>query len=258
MFANERCKIICDKIKAEGRVTTSELCDLFKVSIETVRKDLLLLEQKNQLQRVHGGAVSTKTAKYTSLSERKITDVKEKAELSELAVSFVNEGDVILVGAGSTAIHFARALKKFENLTIVTYCLDVLEELKGHKSFNLILCGGRLDENENAFCGALAELMMDYVSCDKAFIFPSAISLKSGISDFKTDFIRIQQAAIKKTEKVFILAENDKYEKRAPFKSVDISPEYTFVSDSKLPGEIKGLYLENDIRIVTNKGDLKK
>ena len=58
MFAHERQDKIFAMINNNGAVVTSELVSIFGVSIETIRRDLLTMEQAGQLLRVHGGAVS--------------------------------------------------------------------------------------------------------------------------------------------------------------------------------------------------------
>ena len=57
MFAKERQQKIYLMLKEKNAVTTSDLGERFGVSIETVRRDLLEMEQNGLLIRVHGGAV---------------------------------------------------------------------------------------------------------------------------------------------------------------------------------------------------------
>ena len=58
MFAQERQDKIYEMLQKDGAVTAAKLMALFGVSIETVRRDLLVLEQSGKLLRVHGGAVA--------------------------------------------------------------------------------------------------------------------------------------------------------------------------------------------------------
>lgn len=58
LFAKERRDEICLMLKKDHAVTTSKLVERFGVSIETIRKDLLALEQAGLAVRVHGGAVA--------------------------------------------------------------------------------------------------------------------------------------------------------------------------------------------------------
>ena len=60
MLAKERQIQILALLKKNGAVITSDLVKVFRVSVETIRRDLLQLEQQGRLNRVHGGAV-TKT-----------------------------------------------------------------------------------------------------------------------------------------------------------------------------------------------------
>lgn len=58
MLAKERQSRIQTMLQADGAVTTSNLVDLFGVSLETIRRDFLVMEQNGLLTRVHGGAVT--------------------------------------------------------------------------------------------------------------------------------------------------------------------------------------------------------
>ena len=56
MFAKERQKKISELVQKDGAVTTTKLMELFGVSIETVRRDLLALDEykKTCLERIEG------------------------------------------------------------------------------------------------------------------------------------------------------------------------------------------------------------
>ena len=152
LFAKERHDKIYDMVCKNGAVSTSDLVKLFGVSIETVRRDLLEMENKGLLARVHGGAVKVgEMPPFYDLAKRHQSRSAEKTALAQIAITEVNEGDFIAVDSGSTAIHFTEALRDhFTNLTVVTYSLDVLEILRDHKSIQTILCGGHYLHQENS------------------------------------------------------------------------------------------------------------
>ena len=111
MFAKERQQKIYLILKEKNAVTTSALVELFGVSIETVRRDLLEMEQNGLLIRVHGGAVLNSDMKpYMNLPDRNKMQVEQKNDLALNALKFISEGDIIGVDTGSTAISFAKAL----------------------------------------------------------------------------------------------------------------------------------------------------
>ena len=258
MFAENRQNKIYEKIQSRGAVTTTELVTEFNVSIETIRRDLLSMEQRGLIKRVHGGAVEVRGMKqFSSLKVRNEEFSEEKRMLSMTAAEFVNEGDVISIDAGNTAIAFAHALKeKFSKLTIVTHSLDVFNILCYHKEFNVILCGGSFKREENTFFGSLAFDIIHKTHVDKTLIFPSAISIEFGICDYQDDLLQIQKEMIKNADNVYILSDSSKFEKKALLKLDDMKTEFYYITDNNLPVGLEKLYKENGINVF--KGAKKK
>ena len=249
MLANERQQKILQMIRTDGAVTASHLVELFEVSMETIRRDLLCMEEHNLLKRVHGGAVNISEMKpFNSLKQRNTEHSIQKREVALKACEFVKENDYIYIDSGSTAIPFAEALKeRFSSLTVVTHSLDVFNIL--HDQFTVILCGGYYDNQENAFYGALTLDTIDKMHVQKLFLFPSAISIEFGICDYLQEFYQIQKCILKKADNVYILADSSKYEKRALLKMDDMKPEYHYVTDGMLAEELQKLYRENQVNI---------
>lgn len=251
MFANERQDKIYDMIQNNGAVTTANLVDFFCVSIETIRRDLLAMEQDGRLTRVHGGAVAKTAMKpFKKLRERNKEFEKQKYELSLKAAEFISDGDIIGIDSGSTAISFAEVLKeRFSKLTIVTHSMDIFEMLSEYKDFSVILCGGHYLREENAFYGELTLNMLNSLHIQKAFIFPSAVSLEYGICDYQKDLYQIQKQLIKASNEIYILADSSKFEKAALLKLSNMKPDYIYITDNSLQNEIVKLYKENNIKI---------
>ena len=259
MFANERQDIIYKMVKENGSVSTSQLVEHFGVSIETIRRDLLSMEQNKMLYRVHGGAVRMGEMKtFDNLSERVNLNNDSKLQLCRTAMDFISDGDVIAVDAGSTAILFAEALKeRFTTMTVVTHCLDVFNMLCRFKDFNVILCGGHFIKNENAFSGPITIAAMELLHVQKVFLFPAALSLKSGICDHCLESFLIQQQLLKMGDSVHILADSSKFGCKELLKLDDMRQNYTYISDSGLSASIKKMYEENGLRIITGVEDIK-
>lgn len=251
MFAQKRQDKIYDMIQRDGAVTTAKLVAHFGVSIETVRRDLLTMEQCGKLMRVHGGAVARTGMKpYSELKQRHKEFKEQKYALALKAAEFVEEGDIIGMDTGSTAIYFAEVLKeKFTRLTVVTHSRDVFNILCDHKDFSVILCGGHFLREDNAFCGELTLNMLRSLHIQKSFIFPSAVSFEYGICDFQMDLYQIQLQLMRSANKVHILADSSKYEKTGLLKLDAMRPEYVYVTDSLLQEELVRLYKENNIQI---------
>ena len=252
MFAIERHQAILKLIDEKGNVTISELVKLFGVSSETIRKDLLSLEKNKALLRTHGGAVSiTKNNTPASLKVRKSQCQPEKTELCHYAMRFIENGDIVAIGEGSTAVELAKLIEcTISRLTVITNSLEIFNILSSNSGIELVLCGGDYIRDELAFAGNITINTINQLHTQKAFIFPSAVSLKFGITDYFKNFYALQKAYMENTDKVFILADSEKFEKAAYLKLESINPEYTYITDSGLSDEIYKLYQENNINII--------
>lgn len=252
MFAEERQRTILKLLKENGAVSTSELIARFNTSSETVRRDLLEMEKKRLLTRVHGGALALpEMMKQTDLDYRTHSNYKEKAELSKTALSVINNGDTVFIDCGSTVICLAEAIaEKMEHLTVVTNSVDVFNILNAAGRFELIVTGGLFTQKENAFMGALALESLSRLHIQKAFIAPAAVSLGNGIFDYGYDFMLLQQKVIEISNEIYVIADSEKFEKTALYKLSDTRPEYTYITDSSLSDKIKSIYKENGITVL--------
>ena len=251
MFANERMSYICERLKKSGAVRTAQISRELNVSVETVRRDFLALEEENRLVRVHGGAVvPVGSVERLSLQDRIGVHREEKRVLSEAACDFIREGDIIAIDTGSTAAEFAEVLRlRFNELTVVTHSLDVFERLQGKTGFKIILVGGVFLPEEQAFCGLTALETYKMLHFDKVFIMPAAVSLKNGITACGEVLMTVERQMLDSADEVFVLADSDKFEKTALYRLAPMSTRFTLVTDSWLSEELKALYEENGIRV---------
>ena len=257
MLASQRQNQIHEMLKCNGSVTVAYLTEKFGVSVETIRRDLLTMEQAGLLCRVHGGAVAaTEMMPYRPLESRNLEQSSQKDALARNAAAFVNEGDYIAIGTGSTPIHFAQALKeRLHTLTVVTYSLRVFEILRTVPGFRLILLGGQYIPEENSFFGQLTLDTMDSLRVQKAFVFPSAVSLEHGIWGYEETLYPMQQKMLQCCDQAYVLADSSKFERTALYKVSDMRPEYIYVTDPELPEQLQKLYAQNGFTVITGKGE---
>lgn len=257
MLTSQRREQIAALVEKESAVTAAKLLELFDVSAETIRKDLLYLEQCDRLTRVHGGAVSKGSAQpFHDFNSRAGEHRTEKRELAALALSLVRENDSIGIDAGTTAVEFAEALtERFRRLTIVTYSVDVFERVRGCPGFQVLLCGGQYSREERVFCGMFASEMLENMHLQKSFLFPSAVSLKNGVCDYCPEILELQRKLVKISDRLIVLADSSKYEKNALYKVCDMEPKHIYLSDSALSENSKELYAANQCRVITRKDE---
>lgn len=258
MFTEERQQKITEILKDKNSVTISELEKEFSVSNETIRRDLLSLERSKKLIRVHGGAMRIDgNFSDKSFNVRHTENTAEKDELVKQAMGFINDGDIISIDCGSTAVFFCETLiKNFKNLTVITNSLMLFNILSQNKGFRIILCSGEYDRESEAFLGFLTSESIKKIHISKSFLCPSGISLKNGLTDFSESFINIQKAYKESSDKCFVMADSSKFELAGLYTVTELCSDITVITDSNLSDEIYERYINADIDIVRgNKND---
>ena len=141
MLAEERRIRILQMLEEKNAVQLGELATLFRVSTETVRRDLLALEKQGRLQRTHGGAISMSRMAPDHILTTRIGEHQDlKIELSQRAAQLVHEGETLALDSGSTSAEFAKVLaQRFHELTVVTHSLDVVQALRRAPGIRIIL-----------------------------------------------------------------------------------------------------------------------
>lgn len=252
MLTQERYEKILEMLEKNNAVTVNNLKDKFKVSIETIRRDLYYLENQGLLKRVHGGAVSIKKDyEFHEFSQRLDEKAEQKEYIAKLAVSLIEEGDSIALGAGTTSLSIAKGLKeKFKNLTVITNSTVVMNELLEYENFNVIMPGGYYLKNEYCFHGAMTVSNIKSFHVKKAFVAPSGISLKHGVSDYIPELIEVDKAYIDIADTIIFLADSSKFNNTGLIKMCDLEKSHIIVTDDRLSDDIFEIYTKNKIKIV--------
>src|SRR6476469_4363214 len=98
LFAEELHRAILEQLRQKGKVTVEELTQSFRVSPPTIRTDLTRLEEQGLLRRTHGGAIAVGNTLYEPpYTERAVLRQHEKQAIACAAVTFVHEGETVLL-----------------------------------------------------------------------------------------------------------------------------------------------------------------
>src|SRR5260370_23188383 len=153
----ERRRAILDLLTSQGRVLVTELSRHFDTSQVTIRKDLEILHAHGQGDRTDAGALPARegTLEDPTLRDKEKLHHQEKLRIAECAAAKVREGQVVILDSGTTTTAIARALRGFQNLTIVTNAVNIAAELAGTPG-EVILTRGTLRQNSFSPGGPVA------------------------------------------------------------------------------------------------------
>lgn len=168
MQAEDRRQLIIDELRRRGRVSVSRLADMYDVTPETVRRDLIELEQRGELRRTHGGAVASERIRLEpAVTERAGHMAEEKARIAGAALSLLpDDGGTVLLDAGTTTGALVERFPADRRLTVVTNAVAHALRLATFPNVTVIVVGGRLRPTtlanvDDLAVGALRELRVD-------------------------------------------------------------------------------------------------
>ena len=209
MLIDERRHLIAESIIAQGVATVAELSDRFGVSHVTIRSDLEALEQQGTLTRNRGGAVANRVSRFTPIFQQRSSVNREaKQAIAEKAAAVIQDGDRVVLDAGSTTLYLADLLC-YRRLTLAVNSVYSMNKLVDAPDVDLILIGGTLYKPALSFAGELAESFLDRLHFDKAVLGVNGVTAR-GVSVNNPQEAGIKRKMIDQAERVVVLADSSK------------------------------------------------
>lgn len=207
MLAKERKKLIWETILKEKSILSKDLCRKFNVTNETVRKDLIELENEGKIIRAYGGAYiidGVQNEVHANLRETVYTE--EKASIGRICRSMVCAGDTIFLDESTTCCAIAKELKSIGSITVFTNSYKIIHILEDCENVKLILTGGEFDRKNQCFVGAeVADFLKSYY-VDKCFISCRGVDMNIGITDGNEKNGRVRKCIIRQAaEKILVI-----------------------------------------------------
>lgn len=216
MLSEERQRAILEILSRDGRVLVVDLAKHFHTSVVTIRKDLEILQMKGRIHRTHGGALTVRESALEdpSLREKAKLHRKEKLQIAAAAVRMVAEGQVVILDSGTTTTAIARALRDFQNLTIITNAVNIAAELAG-STLEVILTGGSLRKNSFSLVGPIAEETLHRLNADILFLGVDGFDVQYGLSTPNLLEAKVNRAMMDISKVAVAVCDSSKFGKRS-------------------------------------------
>lgn len=211
MLPHQRREKILELIREDGHAKVLDLSRLFKVTEVTIRQDLERLEKEGMVKREHGGAVLTNMdagVKNITLQNQK--RMAEKMAIARKAVSFIENGDTIILDSGSTTTEIAKLLVDFQNITVITNALNIAFILGAYPNISLVVTGGEFKAPTLSLTGQKSADFFYNLNVDKLFLATAGITLKSGLTYPSISDICVKRAMIESANEVYLVADSSK------------------------------------------------
>lgn len=229
-------------------IRPTEIARELKVSAETVRRDLVALEQSGDLRRVHGGAMASNEP---SRNDRSVSNLEKKREIAQIVAQLVQPEETIFMDVGTSIEEAARGLPAHFSGTVITNSLAVGVVLNEQKNLELYLVGGRVRIGEMTTFGPDTLAQLRQFNASTNFIGSGGIHLQSGMTDYTMEDVAVKQLMIQRSARTFILATSEKFGIQAKRFVCDLRDVDGVITDSAAPPEMVEKLRDEGVNVIT-------
>lgn len=230
---------ILSALAANPAMRVTQLAADLEVSTETIRRDLTELDEQGRISRTYGGAVSAGNRFEPALAERLTLNVAERRAIAARAAELFAGEDALLLGGGATMLIFARALREIRHrLTVMTPAYPVAMELSANPLIEVMMLPGIFEPKEGIVCGSETIRAIERYRPPVAIIGASGVNA-GGVSEALLSAAEVYGAMLNSAARGVVLADHDKFEKRALVMLCPWTPAMTLVTDKAPPGSIE-------------------
>lgn len=249
MIAAQRRNKILEYLRADGAVSISSLAGRLETSAVTIRRDLVYLDSVGMLTRTHGGAIEGPPTWESSYAEKIEQAVDEKHAIGRLAANLVNDGDVIIVGPGTTTEAFAESLMARSGLTVITNSLPVAELFLNATQNEVIMTGGTLRASIRAFVGEATNRTLRGIHADTTFLSGNGLVADFGMSTPNMTVADSDRAMAAAGHTVVALADHTKFGVRTAIQTVASDQITHLVTDAATPADQLRPFVEQGVAL---------
>lgn len=238
MVSNFRQQEILELARKDGKVTVDGLSELYRVTVQTIRRDLSDLAESGQLERVHGGAVVPSGVVNIIYEERRRLNEVGKKSIAVQCAQSIPDGASVFMNIGTSTEAVARELIDHENLLVVTNNLNIAQILTANKTCKIILAGGELRRTDSGVVGGLTVEMVKQFKFDFSILGCSAIDADGDLLDFDGQEIMVSITAIERSRNVLVVADHIKFHRKAPLTICSLKDVSKLFTDRPLVKEL--------------------
>ena len=262
MLALERRQNVLLRLQREKSASVSELSSYYKVSDETIRRDLDKLEKEGYIIKSYGGATLKEPA-ASEVSEvsheskadapfmlRKSDNAEAKAVIADLVADLIEDGDHIILDASTTSIAVETGLKNKRNLTVVTNSIEVLFNQPEGMDWEVISTGGYFMDEYKALVGPRAMETVNTFNSDKVILSCKCIDMKKGITDSNEMFAMVKRSMVSSAYETILAVDHTKFGQVGFFRICSFEQVDTIVTDIRPEDRWMDFFADKGIRVI--------
>ena len=229
---------IIKMLTKEETIKTSKLANHFGVTTETIRKDLLFLEETGVIQKFHGKARILRTSTDTPIDIRSFQMQNEKIAIAKKALEMIENNSVIYIDGGSTALELAKLLSQREGLTVITTSLSAANIIAKQNN-NVYIASGFVEGASMIINGPFLYESIKQFTLVIAFMGTNGILYHNGPTSKNYNDIEAKNAIVKNSFKSVVMCDSSKFNESGMLEYANWEDIDYMITDQSIPTELK-------------------
>lgn len=241
---NRRQQDLLTWVQREGFASVEALAAHFGVTHQTIRRDINQLADLKLIRRYHGGAGLPSSIENMAYAARQVLLHEEKRSIAELVAQHIPNNASLFINIGTTTEEVAKALSRHRQLRVITNNLNVASVMSGYAECEVIVAAGVVRARDKGITG---EATIDFIrqfKVDYGVIGISSIDTDGTLRDFDYHEVRVAEAIIAQSRKVYLVADHSKFGRPALVRLGHISLVHTLFTDRPPPEEMAAVFAD--------------
>lgn len=209
LSAQERQAQIVELLNNNGTMKIVELANLFQVSRETIRRDLIALNEAGSVKKLFGGALPVNNFTTLPIDSRMTSSYDVKMQVCQKAFEYIPDHAVLFLDTGSTTLCMANLLKEKSGYTIITNSIPCMNALVD-SSNQLIIAGGNANAQVMCTFGMQTVSFLQTLKVDIALLGTAGFDRHKGPATNHFEDSQIKKTAIESAQTSIVLTDSHK------------------------------------------------
>ncbi len=226
----------------DGGASVSSISESLKVSVVTIRSDLSRLADRGFIVRTRGGAFP---AFHPEILECQKSKMQEKTRIAKVAAALVEDGDCVMLSAGTTTALIPKFLLGKRDVRIVTNSTLVFSYARVNPSLSVTFVGGEFRPSAEAMVGPIALRELEQFRVKTAFVGTDGFAPETGFTANLVELAEVVKMMAAQAERCIAVADSSKYGNAGFARIGPLDSMNGLITDEALPMSARELLAEN-------------
>ncbi len=242
-------------IRVEGYVSIEALAKRFRMTPQTIRRDINTLADQGVVRRHHGGAALPSSVENVAYATRQTMLVEGKKAIAQSVAPHIPDGASLFINIGTTTEEVARALIHHQGLQVITNNLNVASIFSQTETCEVIIAGGVVRKRDRGIMGEATLEFIRQFKVDFGIIGISGIDADGTLLDFDYREVQVAKAIIANSRQTYLVADHTKFGRNAMVRLGHVSLIDALFTDEPLSENFREMYAAAEVQVFVAKSD---